>query len=304
MKSKLIICILGLGLLFSACNKKELAMLRGQNATLTSQIASLTAERDLLNEQLGKMKNDYSLTVQQRDQGQKDCESRIAAISAQIDDYKNQIKYLKENGTQVLGRLQDMAVISTDQAKSVKQSLDKLGEKEDYIQQLHNDVARRDSMLMNLALNLKSSLSDVNDSDVNIKVEKNVVFIALSDKMLFKSGQYTVSPQARVVLGKVAKILNARPNLSILVEGNTDNVPIKTSDLADNWDLSVKRATSVVRILQSDFGVAPSRMTAGGRSEFAPLQPNENSAERALNRRTRIVIQPELDQFFKLVEKS
>jgi len=307
MKNLVLFSLLISTLLLSSCNKKELEALRAQNT-------ALTADKVKLNETIAKLTLQINALTTERDQlnqSNKDCQAHVKLLNDQIDDLKKQlafmkeqVTYLKENNNQALNRLQDMSLLSSAQAKSVQQSLENLSAKESYIGKLHDEIARKDSMTLNLVLNLKSSLGDVNDADVNIKVEKNVVFIALSDKMLFKSGQYNVSPQAHVILGKVAAILNARPNLGILVEGNTDNVKIKTNELADNWDLSVKRATSVVRILQSEFGIAPERMTAGGRGEYAPLSGNETAEGRSVNRRTRIIIQPELDQFFKLLEKG
>jgi chemotaxis protein MotB len=130
------------------------------------------------------------------------------------------------------------------------------------------------------------------------------VYIDISDKMLFNSGRYTVTAQARQVLGKVAKVLDAHPEIEFMVEGHTDNVPIHTEGLNDNWDLSVKRATSVVRILQDQYHIKPSRMSAAGRSEYLPVASNTDSGGRALNRRTRIVILPQLDQFFDLLVKK
>jgi chemotaxis protein MotB len=156
---------------------------------------------------------------------------------------------------------------------------------------------------MALVMNLKGALKDVNDKDIDVKVEKGVVFISISDKMLFKSGSYTVTDKAMSVLGKVAQVLNSKPDIEFLVEGHTDNVPIKNDCILDNWDLSAKRATSVVRILQNQFNIDPKRMTAGGRSEFLPLESNDTPDGKSANRRTRIVILPQLDQFFKLLEK-
>jgi len=156
---------------------------------------------------------------------------------------------------------------------------------------------------MALVMNLKSALNDINDTDIEIKVEKSAVFISISDKMLFNPGSYEVSDKAMTVLGKVAQVLNSRPEIEFLVEGHTDNVPIKNNCIVDNWDLSTKRATSVVRILQNQFKIDPKRMTAGGRSEFVPVASNDDVASRSLNRRTRIVILPQLDQFFKLLER-
>lgn len=130
-----------------------------------------------------------------------------------------------------------------------------------------------------------------------------MVYVDISDKLLFNSGKYQVTDPAKEVLGKVAKVLEAQPNIEFLVEGHTDNVPYKQGVLDDNWDLSVKRSTSVIRILQNQYHIAPERMTAAGRGEYIPVSSNETTEGRALNRRTRIVIIPQMDQFFKLLEK-
>lgn len=227
-----------------------------------------------------------------------------AALLAEIETLNKQIAFLKDNNTNVLTQLKDLSVVSATQAESIKKSLENIGAKDLYIQDLQAAMARKDSLNMALVMNLKGALNDVNDQDVNIQVEKGVVFISISDKLLFNSGSSVVSKPALSVLSKVAQVLNANPQLDILVEGHTDAVPIKNSCVLDNWDLSVKRATSVTRILQNDFNIAPQRMTAGGRSEYAPLVSNDTKEGRASNRRTRIVIQPQLDQFFNLLEKK
>jgi chemotaxis protein MotB len=157
---------------------------------------------------------------------------------------------------------------------------------------------------MNLVTNLKSSLANVNDKDINIKVEKGVVYVDLSDKLLFNSGQYTVTEKAKGVLGKIASILNAHPELDVMVEGHTDSIAYRNPVLTDNWDLSVKRATSVVRILEKQYNINPVRMTAAGHSKYLAVASNATAEGRALNRRTRIIILPQFDQFFKLLVKK
>src|SRR5574338_604419 len=169
---------------------------------------------------------------------------------------------------------------------------------------LQSAIARKDSLNMALVMNLKGAIGDLNDEDINIKVDKGVVYIDISDKLLFKSGRYEVTPQAKTVLGKVAQVLKNQPDIEFMVEGHTDNVPYRSGVLLDNWDLSVKRATSVVRILQNQYGLDPSHMTAAGRSEYVPVTDNSTAEGRATNRRTRIVILPMLDQFFKLLEEK
>ena len=228
---------------------------------------------------------------------------RKSLLETEIAGLNKQVDFLKENNNTVLNQLKDLSVISNSQAESIKKSLDNIGAKDNYIQTLQSAIARKDSLNMALVMNLKGALSDINDSDVEIKVEKGVVFISISDKMLFKSGSSDVSDKAMTVLGKVAQVLNSKPDIEFMVEGHTDNVAIKTNCIADNWDLSVKRATSVVRLLQNKFNIDPKRMTAGGRGEYIPLQANDSAEGKAANRRTRIVILPQLDQFFQLLEK-
>ena len=157
---------------------------------------------------------------------------------------------------------------------------------------------------MALVMNLKGAIGNLDDKDINIKVDKGVVYIDISDKLLFKSGSYDVTDRAKVVLGKVAKVLNNQPDIEFLVEGHTDSVAFKNGILIDNWDLSVKRATTVVRLLQEQYGLDPKRMSAAGRGQYLPVADNSTAEGRAANRRTRIVILPQLDQFFKLLEKK
>ena len=155
---------------------------------------------------------------------------------------------------------------------------------------------------MALVMNLKGAIGNLSDEDINIKVDKGVVYIDISDKMLFKTGKYEVTDRAKEVLGKVAMVIKNQPDMEFMVEGHTDNVPYHGGVLVDNWDLSVKRATAVVRILQKQYGIEPSKMAAAGRGEYKPITDNTTAEGRAINRRTRIVILPELDQFFKLLE--
>ena len=228
---------------------------------------------------------------------------RKALLETEVTGLNKQIDFLKENNNTVLSQLKDLSVISGSQAESIKKSLDNIGAKDNYIQSLQSALARKDSLNMALVMNLKGALNDVNDKDVEIKVEKGVVFISISDKMLFKSGNADVTDKAMTVLGKVAQVLNSKPEIEFMVEGHTDNVAIKNNCITDNWDLSVKRATSVIRLLQNKFGIDPKRMTAGGRGQYVPLQSNDTVEGKAVNRRTRIVILPQLDQFFQLLEK-
>ena len=172
-----------------------------------------------------------------------------------------------------------------------------------YIKRLISTNSKNDSLNLALSNKLKRSLDNVADADVDVKVLKGVVMISLSDKMLYKTGDYNILPAARDVLGKVAKVINDYDTYSVLIEGNTDNVPLASANLPkDNWDLSALRGTAVAKILQSEFGVNPNRITAGGRSEYNPKTTNASVSGRAENRRTEIIIMPKLDEFMKLMD--
>lgn len=226
-----------------------------------------------------------------------------SGLETDIANLNKQIDFLKQNNTQALKQLEDLSVISASQAESIKKSMENIGAKDNYIQTLQQQMARKDSLNMVLVMNLKGAIGNLNDQDINIKVDKGVVYIDISDKLLFKSGKYEVTDQAKTVLGKVATVLKNQPDIEFMVEGHTDNVPYKGGgQLLDNWDLSVKRATAVVRILQNQYGLDPAKMAAAGRSEYKPVDDNSTAEGRAANRRTRIVILPQLDQFFKLLE--
>jgi chemotaxis protein MotB len=230
--------------------------------------------------------------------------ARKAALEEQIAGLNDQVEYLRKNSSTAMEQLKDLSVITGAQAESIKKSLENIGAKDIYIRDLQGSIARKDSLNMALVMNLKGALGNLEDQDINVKVDKGVVYVDISDKLLFKTGSYDVTERAKVVLGKVAKVLAAQPEIEFMVEGHTDNVAISTDELNDNWDLSVKRATSIVRILQKSYGLDPKRMTAAGRSQYLPLADNSTAAGRATNRRTRIVVLPQLDQFFKLLEKK
>ncbi|HSC54496.1 MAG TPA: OmpA family protein [Phnomibacter sp.] len=224
----------------------------------------------------------------------------LQTAEANNANLKDQLKTSDQTNTKVMSTLQDMSVMSGKQAESVQKSLEKLAERDNYIKDLQGEMARKDSLNMALVMNLKGSFGNMGD-DIDVQVEKGVVFISISDKLLFKTGSYELSPASASVLSNIAKVLNNQPNLEFLVEGHTDNVPMKSSFVKDNWDLSALRATSVVRALQEKYGIDPKRMTAGGRSSYVPVSSNNTAAGKASNRRTRIVVLPQLDQFFQLL---
>jgi len=279
MKKVLFTSLLVSVVLTSCVSKKQFTDLQAENDQTKSELVTAKAN-------LAKFKLENERAI-----------SNSKSLQSQVD-------YLKNHNTQMLDRLQDLSILSNKESDNVKNTLNKINEQDKYIKGIRGAMARKDSMNMALVLNLKGALADVNDSDIQIKVEKGVVFISISDKLLFNSGSYRVSNKAVNVLGKVAKVLKAKPDIDVMVEGHTDNKTIKTAVLQDNWDLSVKRATSVVRILQHKFGITPVRLTAAGRSSYVPIAPNDTKADRAKNRRTRIIILPKLDQFFDLLKKQ
>ena len=217
---------------------------------------------------------------------------------------KDQVKFLKTNNQGLINNLGNLTTLSQKGAENLEKSLESMKEKDIRIQKMQDAVTRKDSVTLALVTSLKGVLGNLNDGDIEVNVEKGVVYVSISDKLLFNSGSYMITKRAKEVLGKVAAVVNNRPELEFLVEGHTDNVPIKTETILDNWDLSVMRATAVVRILQNDFEVSPERMTAAGRSSYIPLFDNDNDSNRAKNRRTRIVVLPKLDQFYDLIEKG
>ncbi|CAN5902661.1 OmpA family protein [soil metagenome] len=226
-----------------------------------------------------------------------------ASLESEVENLKKQIDYLNANNNQAVKQLENLSVISSSQAESIKKSLDNIGSKDAYIQNLQATLNKKDSLNMALVMNLKGAIGNLDDKDVNIKVDKGVVYIDISDKMLFKSGSYDITDRAKEVLGKVALVLKNQPDIEFMVEGHTDNVAYKgNAVLQDNWDLSVKRATAVVRVLQNQYGLNPGKMAAAGRGEYKPVADNATAEGRSANRRTRIVILPQLDQFFKLLE--
>lgn len=223
----------------------------------------------------------------------------------QIQSLRDQIADLKSQRDKQLTQVGDLTVLSKSANDNIKQTLSQLETKDKYIRVLQAARSKADSINLALAVNLTSVLKDgIEDKDVEVRVDKTVVFINLSDKMLYQSGSANLTPRAKEVLGKIAKIIESRPDLEVMVEGYTDNVPIKNSCLEDNWDLSVKRATSVVRTLQKTYNVNPNKLIAAGRGEYNTLASNSTSEGRAMNRRTRIIIMPKLNQFYDLLNPS
>ena len=260
------------------------------------------------NEQLGKCGeslNDYMNRLKAADEERAALRADITNRGDQVTDLRAQLEDCKQQRDKQLTQVGDLTVMSKGAQDNMKATLDQLRQKDQYIHLLQAAKSKADSINLALAVNLKSTLRDgIEDKDVEIKVDKTVVMINLSDKMLYQSGSANLSSRANEVLGKIATIINQRPDLEVMVEGYTDNVPISTECIKDNWDLSVKRATSVVRVLQTKYNIDPNRLIAAGRGEFNTLAPNTTAEGRSTNRRTRIIILPKLDQFYDLLDPS
>ncbi len=222
-----------------------------------------------------------------------------------VTNLEDRIRDLQQDKARGIEQIGDYAVLTKAASDNIKETLSQLSKKDEYIKHIRKAITAKDSLNLMLAISLKKVLKDgLDDEDIQINVEKTVVYISIADKLLFKSGSHIVSDRAKNILGKVAQVLNAKPELEVMVEGYTDSNPINNDCITDNWDLSVKRATSVVRVLQNDHKIDPKRLIAAGRSEFLPLDTNKTDAGRAKNRRTRIVILPKLDQFFTILEQK
>ena len=230
------------------------------------------------------------------------CLSDKAVADASLDALKEQLVDLRKTNDALFSSTKEMTVLTTKGAENLEKTLESLQERDLKISRLQDAVNKKDSVTLAIVSSLKKSVG-IDDPDIEINVEKGVVFISISDKLLFKSGSYVVTEKAKVVLGKVAKVINDKPDFEAMIEGHTDSRSYASGVLLDNWDLSVKRSTSVIRELQK-MGVNPSQLIAAGRSSYVPLVDNENAMNRAKNRRTRVVVMPKIDQFYNMIEEE
>lgn len=242
---------------------------------------------------------------------QKDTQDQLNTATVKLnscleekESLNRQVKTLNNTNAALLNNVGDLATLSKKEAENLERSLESIKEKDLAIKSMRDAISKKDSVTLALVTSLKGALGNMADEDIEINVEKGVVYVSISDKLLFDSGRYNVTERAKEVLGKVATVVKNKPDIEFMVEGHTDDKAIKTAMFEDNWDLSVKRATSVVRILQDEFGVEPARMTAAGRSYYVPVATNETAEGRAKNRRTRIVVLPKLDQFYGMIEEG
>ncbi len=279
------------------------------------QFATLQMELDAANKDLGRCGetlNEYMARLSECDRDKERLRAEILNLQSslqlrqeQMQDLRDQLTDCRDQRDRQLTQVGDLTVLSKSATDNIRETLSQLEKKDKYIRLLQEAKSKADSINLALSVNLKSVLKDgIEDKDVEVKVDKTVVFINLSDKMLYESGSAKITSRANEVLGKIAQIVQSRPELEVMVEGYTDNVPIKTACFDDNWDLSVKRATSVVRALQVTHKIDPNRLIAAGRGEYNALAPNDTPAGRATNRRTRIIILPKLDQFYDLLNPN
>ena len=278
MKKILILAAILPFALTSCVSKKKFAMLEAREK----------ATQDLLN----------SATVKLND-----CLSEKEKLNSENNNLTTQMDYLKKNNSDLLSFSKEMSVLSAKGAENLEKSLESLKEKDLKITRLQDALTKKDSVTLALVTSLKREVG-IDDPDININVEKGVVMISIADNLLFKSGSFEVNAKAKNVLAKVAKVINGKPDFECMVEGHTDNVPYKSAVLLDNWDLSVKRSTAIVRVLQNDLGVNPKQLIPAGRSSYVPLVANNTPANKAKNRRTRIIIMPKIDQFYDMLEKE
>ena len=269
---KIVIALSLLALMTSCVSKKQYAALEAKNKET----------QDLLNTCTIKLNS---------------CLEEKAGLKASVDGLKDQNQHL-------ISQSKDMTVLTAKGAENIEKALESIKEKDLKISRMQDALTKKDSVTLAVVTSLKSVVG-LNDEDIEINVDKGVVFISISDKMLFKSGSYEVSDKAKGVLAKVAKVVNDKPDFECMVEGHTDNVPYNGNGvIIDNWDLSVKRSTSIIRVLSGQLGVNPAQLIAAGRSSYVPLVANDSAENKAKNRRTRIYVIPKIDQFYDMIEKE
>jgi chemotaxis protein MotB len=264
-----------------------------QGCVSNKKYAALQTDYNKLQDTNRNLLQSYQVT-QRELEGSK---SRVQSLQEQIDA-------AKANAVALQNALSQCLAGNNQGGANIAKLVDEINSSNKYIQHLVNVKNTSDSLNMVLTTNLTRSLSPDEAQGVDVKVLKGVVYISLADNMLYKSGSYEISDKAGATLAKIAKIINDYSTYDVLIEGNTDNVPIKQTNIRNNWDLSGLRASSVVMALQTNYGVDPKRLTAGGRGEYNPIADNSTPAGKSQNRRTQIIITPKLDQFMALIGKA
>lgn len=280
MMKKIALSLFSIVLISSCVSKKEYAALEAKHAETKEEL--LAVETSLQKCLVEKEKQD----------------SRVFALNEQV-------KYLQEDKKNALKQVENLTVLTQSSSDNIKTVISQLSEKDKYINGIRKAMTQKDSINLAIKYHLTKNLTEgIQDQDIQVNVEKTVVFISINDKLLFNSGSYKVSDKAFPILEKIAKVIKDQPNMDVMVEGHTDTNPISGQFIKDNWDLSAMRATSIVRLLQEKYSVKPGRLTAAGRSEYVPLVPNTSSENMAKNRRTKIIMLPKLNQFFELLEQD
>lgn len=280
MKKLTAVVVLFTFLITSCVSKKEFVALQTEHAQAKDEL--LKVETSLQKCLIEKEKQD----------------TKVFALTERV-------KYLQEDKKTALKQVENLTVLTQSSSDNIKNVISQLSEKDKYINGVRKAMTQKDSLNLAIKYHLTKNLADgIQDKDIEVNVEKTVVFISISDKLLFKSGSYNVTENAYTVLDKIAKVIKDQPKMEVMIEGHTDTTPIKRDLIQDNWDLSALRATSITRILQYKFGVKPERLIAAGRSQYIPLAPNDTAENKAKNRRTKIIIMPKLNQFFDLLEQD
>ena len=287
MKKIILITILTSLFMVSCVSKKDYVSLQDKLSDKEQELVNVTA------------------SLQKCLIAKKGSSTESTALKQQILQLTNRIADLKDQNKNSVKQIENLTVLTQGASDNIKTVIAQLSEKDKYINGIRGAMSQKDSVNLAVAFHLKRELADgMQDEDIQINVEKTVVYISLSDKLMFSSGGSTVSDRAKEILGKVATVIQDRPDMQVMVEGHTDNVGINTACMKDNWDLSAKRATAVVRVLQDMYKIDPSRLVASARSEFDPIESNDTTEGKARNRRTKIIILPKLDQFFDILEKK
>ena len=279
MKKSMILIAVSALILSSCGSKKELVACQETNKSLTESLQA--AKEDLA------AKN-----------------ARIASLEEQQRGMQQMLKAAEEKYDKLQAALDKSLTNASQNNISIEKLVDQINESNQYIRHLVEVKSKSDSLNMVLTNNLTRSLSQDEMKEVDVQVLKGVVYISLADNMLYKSGSYEINARAAQTLSKIAKIIKDYKDYDVLIEGNTDNVPITKTNIRNNWDLSALRASSVVQALQNDYGVDPKRLTAGGRGEYNPVASNDTEVGKQRNRRTQIIITPKLDQFMDLIDKA
>ena len=279
MKKSFILIAVSALILSSCGSKKELVACQETNKSLSESLQA--AKEDLA------AKN-----------------ARIASLEEQQKGMQQMLKAAEEKYDKLQAALDKSLTNASQNNISIEKLVDQINESNQYIRQLVEVKSKSDSLNMVLTNNLTRSLSQDEMKEVDVQVLKGVVYISLADNMLYKSGSYEINARAAQTLSKIAKIIKDYKDYDVLIEGNTDNVPITKTNIRNNWDLSALRASSVVQALQNDYGVDPKRLTAGGRGEYNPVASNDTEVGKQRNRRTQIIITPKLDQFMDLIDKA